>query len=128
MSDDPYGAEVRRLFANPEHAGCLSGAAEAYVSKQGVRIRLFATTAAGRIDSLRFQAWGCPHVIAASEAFCKRYEGRAVTDLETFSAHELLRTLSVPVTKTGRILVLEDAVRSLGQNILDRSCQTLSRD
>jgi hypothetical protein len=31
-----------------------------------------------------------------------------------------MRDLAVPVEKTGRILVLEDTVRSLGQAIQDR--------
>ena len=128
MSIDPYSAEVRRLFANPRHAGDLGDVAEAYVDEQGIRIRLFASAKAGKIESLRFRAWGCPHVIAACEAFCETYEGRAIGDLTAFSAHELLRSLSIPVKKTGRILILEDAVRSLGQNVRDGSCQTLLRD
>ena len=114
MSPDPYSAKVRALFAAPEHGGALENALCTAVEDQGVRISLFATVEEGIVTGLRFQAWGCPHVIAAAEAFCVESEGCAATDLLEFSVSGLMQSLSVPVEKSGRILVLEDAVRSLG--------------
>lgn len=114
MSSDPYGAEVRALFAAPRHGGVLDDALCAAVEDQGVRISLFATIEEGIATELRFQAWGCPHVIAAAEAFCAEFEGRAASGLLEFSVSGLMQSLSVPAEKSGRILVLEDAVRSLG--------------
>jgi NifU-like protein involved in Fe-S cluster formation len=114
MSSDPYSAEVRSLFAAAEHGGVLDDALCAVVEDQGVRISLFATVEEGIVTGLRFQAWGCPHVIAAAEAFCAEFEGHAASDLLEFSVSGLMQSLSVPVEKSGRILVLEDAVRSLG--------------
>ena len=114
MSNDPYGAQVRALFDTPAHAGCLAGALSARVEDQGVRVCLYAELAGGKIRALRFQAWGCPHVIAAVEAFCAGYEGRLAAELLEFSASDLMQSLSVPVEKTGRILVIEDTVRALG--------------
>ncbi len=114
MNGDPYGQLVRDLFAQPAHAGALPGAVVADIDDQGLRIRLFAEVEQGRLNALRFQAWACPHVIAAAEAFCAGYEGRPAADLLEFSSSDLMKSLSVPVEKTGRILVLEDAVRSLG--------------
>ena len=114
MSTDPYSPRVRELFAEPAHAGTLEGSCTAAVDDQDVRIRLFATFENEHITALRFKAWACPHVIAAAEAFCKEYEGRVAGDLLEFSTSYLMQSLSVPVEKTGRILVLEDAVRSLG--------------
>ena len=70
MSSDPYSAEVRALFAAPEHGGVLDDASCAAVEDQGVRMSLFATVEEGIVTGLRFQAWGCPHVIATAEAFC----------------------------------------------------------
>jgi NifU-like protein involved in Fe-S cluster formation len=118
MSTDPYSARVRALFADPAHAGQLANATGVLVEDQGVRIAFSAQLAVGRVDTLRFQAWGCPHVIAAAEAFCADYEGRSATDLLEFSTSDLMQSLSVPVEKTGRILVIEDAVRSLARQIL----------
>lgn len=114
MSDEPYSELVRELFAQPAHAGSIPGAVDAYVEDQGLRIRLYAALEDGRIGKLRFQAWACPHVIAAAEAFCADFEGRPAAELLEFSSSGLMKSLSVPVEKTGRILVLEDAVRSLG--------------
>jgi len=121
MSTDPYGARVRGLFADPAHVGRLENAQAVLVEDQGVRIAFSAQLVGGRIEVLRFQAWGCPHVIAAAEAFCAAYEGRSATDLLEFSTSDLMQSLSVPVEKTGRILVIEDAVRLLAQEIIRAS-------
>ena len=121
MSVEPYTSQVRQLFDDPRHAGSLDSAVTAAVNEHGMRIALFAEAAAGKVSKLRFQAWGCPHFIAAAEAFCSAYEGRPVTDLDRFAADELMQSLAVPVEKTGRILVLEDAVRALGTGLREAS-------
>lgn len=121
MSGDPYGARVRALFAALDHAGELDEAAVVEVDEQGIRLRLEARLDGDSIEALRFRAYGCPHVLAAAEAFCAGHEGRPSADLLEFRASDLMQSLSVPVEKTGRILVLEDAVRSLGQAIRDGS-------
>ncbi len=110
---DPYSERVRALFASPAHAGTLDGPG-VRVDDQGVRIEISTALAAGRLEKLAFRAYGCPHTIAAAEAFCAEFEGREVEALETFSGRDLMQNLPVPHEKTGRILVLEDAVRSLG--------------
>ena len=114
MSTDPYSTRVRELFDAPEHAGRLDGAVRAERAEQGVRISLFADVERGRLKALRFLAWGCPHVIAMAEAVCVACEGLTTAELLDFSIADLMQSLSVPVEKTGRILVIEDAVRSLG--------------
>ena len=115
MSADPYSRAVRTLFAAPAHAGDLEGGESVTVDDQGVRLRLAATADKGVITAMRFRAWGCPHTIAAAETACAELEGRSVADLLEFPASGLMEKLPVPVEKTGRILVLEDAIRSLGQ-------------
>ncbi len=110
---DPYSERVRALFASPAHAGTLDGPA-VRVDDQGVRIEISAISGSGRLEKLAFRAYGCPHLIAAVEAFCAEYEGCEPAALEGFSGADLMHNLPVPHEKTGRILVLEDAVRSLG--------------
>jgi len=117
VSTDPYNPAVREYFSETAHAGDLAGAATAELAEQGVRLRLAATLDNGNIMALRFRAWGCPHVIAACESFCRDYEGQPATALAGFRAADIMSKLSVPVEKTGRILVLEDTVRSLGRSI-----------
>ena len=117
MSPDPYSPRVRALFDKPAHAGKVDGGQAVLVEDQGLRIGLSASVEAGDLHAVRFEAWGCPHVIAAAEAFCAHIEGEPARKLLEFSAADLMQSLSVPVEKTGRILVLEDAIRSLGRVI-----------
>jgi len=117
MTDDPYSDRVRELFADLAHAGDLVDAPRVRADDQGLRIELSATCDDGVLETLRFRAWGCPHVLAAAESFCRDYEGRPCPDLLDFRAADLMQTLPVPTEKLGRILVLEDAVRSLGQSV-----------
>ncbi len=121
MTNEPYSPLVRQLFAEPVHAGELDDAVVVDVDEQGVRLRLEARLDGNAIEAFRFRARGCPHVIAAAESLCAGFEGRPVADLLEFRAHDLMESLPVPVEKTGRILVIEDAVRSLGQAIRDGS-------
>ena len=118
MDPGPYSERVRELFAEPAHAGTLDGP-RVRIDDQGVVIEFSAAVAAGHLEKLAFRAYGCPHTIAAAEAFCADFEGREVEALETFSAADLMQNLPVPHQKTGRILVLEDAVRSLGAKCRD---------
>jgi len=124
LSADPYNSTVRAYFAEAEHCGDVSGGAVGYFEDQGLRIRLSAEVEDGLITRLGFRAWGCPHVIAAAEAVCRQFEGRAALELEQFASAQIMRDLAVPVEKTGRILALEDTVRSLGQAIQDQLSTT----
>jgi NifU-like protein involved in Fe-S cluster formation len=121
VSIDPYSAKVRKLFSTAPHAGEAEGGQTAIADDQGVRLRLSATATDGRVKAMRFKAWGCPHVIAATEAACAALEGQPITALADWEAADVMQNLPVPVEKTGRILILEDAVRSLGRNICDNS-------
>jgi len=121
VSADPYSPAVRAYFSATAHAGDLDGAATVTLAEQGVRLRLAATFDSGKIQALRFRAWACPHVIAGCESFCSDFEGKPLASLAEFQAADIMSKLSVPVEKTGRILVLEDAVRSLGRSICDGS-------
>jgi NifU-like protein involved in Fe-S cluster formation len=114
---NPYSARVREYFAEPAHAGDVAGGVAVLIDEQEVCLQLSASARDDRIDAMRFRARACPHVIAAAEAACTALEGRPVADLIEFSARDLMDNLPVPVEKTGRILVLEDAIRALGQQI-----------
>ena len=99
MKTDPYSAVVRELFAATTHAGDLDAAAVVEIDEQGVRLRLAATQSDGRIKVLKFRAWGCPHVIAACESFCRDFEGQPVAALAGFRAADIMSKLGVPVEK-----------------------------
>ncbi len=123
---DPYSNRVRGYFVNPVHAGNLQKSYSSDVSvtvddRQGNTIQLAAGIDGDTLQELRFRALACPHLIAAAEYFCGRFEGRATTSLREFDPRETVRELQIPVSKTGRILLLEDAIQLLRQKIGDNS-------
>lgn len=113
----PYSERVRDYFAAPAHAGDLERGTAVDIDAQGVRLRLSAVVSNGTVESMRFRAFGCPHTIAAAEAACAVLEGSPAGALLEFSTSGLMEELCIPIEKTGRILVLEDAVRSLGAKL-----------
>ena len=124
MSADPYNRTVRAYFAGTEHCGDIPDGAVGYFEDPGMRVRLSAEVKGGVITRLLFRAWGCPHLVAAAEAVCRQFEGQSAAALEQFETGQIMLDLAVPVEKTGRILALEDTVRSLGQAIQDRISTT----
>lgn len=117
---DPYSAAVRRYFANPAHAGVVTAAGRQVHARvaeggAGARILLTAVTDKDTLTQLRFQVFGCPHLVAACEAVCERFEGKPVEELAAFSTAELAGRLDVPTAKTGRLLLLEDAIKRLNE-------------
>lgn len=63
----------------------------------------------------RFGARGCPHFLAACEFACRRIEsGANWPDCE-----ELMTTFCVPIEKTGRILLIVDALGRLREGLND---------
>ena len=117
--NDPYNETVRDCFENPGHAGDLRGDYAQFLtsdraeSDRGARIVLFAGITNGMIAEMRFRAWACPHLIAAAELLCRDRENGPVSGLSRFDAKGLMDQLSVPPEKTGKILLLEDALKSL---------------
>ncbi len=114
-----YTELVRQYFANPVHAGQLPKdyndgvVGEAAESESGARVVLTAVVDGDTIRVLRYRVFGCPHLIAAAEAFCDEAEGKALTALTEFDVPGLMNNLAIPVEKTGRVLILEDAARAL---------------
>ena len=115
----PYNEAVRRYFANPAHAGnaeSLAGnvlVAQASDPGSGAVVRLAVATDGLRISAMRYRVYGCPHVIAALEYCCETFEGSAVTTLAEFNVAKVRAALGVPVEKTGRMLLIEDVIRSI---------------
>lgn len=130
MDATPYNDAVRRYFANPVHAGDLpancprDSVAEACVSSNGCRVVLAAAVDNGILRAIRFRAFGCPHLIAAAEAFCADAEGGPTAALRNFDVRALMERLSVPVEKTGRILLLQDAAEALARTLTDGTNRT----
>lgn len=119
MSPEPYNDTVRRHFASPAHAGDLRAgyprvvSADASASEGGPRVLLAAQIDGNVISRMRYRVFGCPHLIAAAEELCARFEGGTVDALQDVPVAQLMELLEVPVEKTGRLLLLEDAANAL---------------
>lgn len=132
-STDPYSERVLAYFATPAHAGELqtrysrSVTGTAAESSAGCRVTLVAGIADGVFREVRFRVFGCPHLIAAAEECCRRLEGQRTGTAAVPGLAELMSLLRVPVEKTGRMLLLEDAWRELLQ-LLEQEPNTMNQD
>ena len=111
-----YSEGVARHFANPANAGVLEGpdvvAGKAGDRAQGAQVVFHARIVDERIAAIRFQAYGCPHTLAACSLVTERLEGLQVQALRELRPEELAAPLEIPVEKTGRLLIIEDALRN----------------
>lgn len=112
-----YSSEVARHFAAPRHAGVLAAGpgvllqGEGGSVAQGALVRFQLRVAAGRVVALAWQAWACPHTIAACSLAAEMLEGCSRAELEAFDPLALRTPLAVPTEKTGRLLIVQDALR-----------------
>ncbi len=120
---DPYSPEVRRFFAKPVHAGTLQNSynqtalGTSAESEDGAKVEIAIGIADDIIVECRYRVYGCPHLVAAAEWLCTLVEGEPLSALSNISVTQCMDVLSVPVDKTGRILLLEDAIRSLHERL-----------
>jgi hypothetical protein len=114
--DARYSPAVRTLlerlpFAGRPPAGEGWRAGERREPLTGTHVRIHLHATAGQVDDVRWEARGCPHVLAACAAAAPRLLGRAPAGL-TLDARALAGELGVPAEKLGRLFVIEDAVRN----------------
>jgi NifU-like protein involved in Fe-S cluster formation len=76
---------------------------------------LSARIAGERIEAVRFEAYGCPHCIAAGSWLSERLVGLDRDQLRAWRWRDADRALQFPLEKRGRLLILEDAVHALSE-------------
>ena len=111
-----YSTEVRRRFSALASAGSMpsdagqvvAGAAEDRSLRFWVRFQV--SLQGAEIERARFQAFGCPHSLAAADLVAGELEGRPVEALVDFDADDVARRLGVPREKLGKLLRIEDAL------------------
>jgi NifU-like protein involved in Fe-S cluster formation len=113
-----YSRIVADYFARPLNAGTLPGNANS-VSSGAAGDRALGTEVVFQmrvrdreIAEMSFQAFGCPHTIAACSLATERLTGQPVDALVELTAESLADTLEAPVEKMGRMLLIEDALRN----------------
>lgn len=112
-----YNELTRRYFETAPTAGALDGAdvlhGEAGSRSSGtwVRfdVRVGGAAPVAAVLAARFRAFGCPHVIAAAAWVAEQAPGRPADARLPESVEALRERFAVPVEKTGRLLILEDA-------------------
>jgi hypothetical protein len=72
----------------------------------------------GTVSGVRFQAFGCPHTLAATAWVAEQLPGRRIEALVPGSPLDWAATLAVPVSKLGRLLRIEDALRDAMKNFV----------
>lgn len=122
MSRDPrYSPEVQRRMCELPCAGRLDGddrcvRGRAGDPEQGASVLLELRVLGERVSEARFQAFGCPHLIAAASWLCERMTGAERAELSGWDWQEVADALEVPPAKYGRLLVLQDALRNAARN------------
>lgn len=110
-----YSPEVERRLRSPARAGVArepapAVAGEAEDRSLNVWVRYQVQLRDGAIRSVRFEAYGCPHFVAAADWQAEQLEGRpgsALVEPDTQGARE---ALGVPTEKLGKLLVIENAL------------------
>ncbi len=112
-----YSRAVEQAFEHPAHAGKLSGACGAAGSREtGTRVEFSMQVASGRISRMCFQAYGCPHTIAACELAVESLLGHPPEALGCWDPGGAAERLKIPVEKTGKLLLIQDALRNCLQD------------
>lgn len=117
-----YNDLVLSRFRAPRHAAGVEDSGEdaaVYVEEggSGVRIQLTAKADNATLRALRYRVFGCPHLIAAAELVCERLEGRPVKEMTELDPGKLREELEAPVEKSGRFLLLQDALCALARQL-----------
>jgi hypothetical protein len=118
-----YNDLTRRYFDLPTNVGELSGPGvfrgAAGNREQGVWVQFDLQAEAGTIQMVRFLAYGCPHTIAIASWLASQAAGKTVETGLPESIRDLSARFALPVEKTGRLLIIEDAWRAAAAAAID---------
>ena len=122
VSQFEYASGAISRFSNPNHAGSLNSqtdtaSAQAGSRDRGASVRFWVQMHNGRIVKMRFQAYGCPHFIAAAQMLCEWAVGQSALELLQWHWQLVQGDLEIPAAKRGKLLLLEDAVRAVAAEI-----------
>lgn len=111
-----YASEVVRRFDSGAGVGTLAEGAPGVVYGEAedralnVWVRFYVQVLDGRVAAARFQAFGCPHTVAAAGWAAEWLAGRGARALTEMDVPECARALDMPVEKMGKLLRVEDAL------------------
>lgn len=122
---DEYSALTLEHFHQPRNVSALPPAADVVRVQVGSRdqaaVFLFTARAReGRIAAVGWSAYGCPHALAAASWTSEWLAGREVAEVSEFDWRKVLQSLDIPENKSGKLLLLEDAVKALAEALVSR--------
>jgi NifU-like protein involved in Fe-S cluster formation len=125
LDDSEYSALVIEHFERPRNVGTFVPATDVIVGRagrrdQGAEFAVSARVANDKIAEARFEAYGCPHCVAAGSWLAESLIGADRDRVQHWSWRELADALAIPTAKRGRLLILEDAVRALAEDWCDK--------
>jgi len=118
-----YCPEVKRRLQSLERVAAVRTPAAPIVTGEAedrtlnVWVRYQVQLCGDAIDSVRFEAYGCPHFVAAADWHAEQLEGRlsvALAEPDTAGARE---ALDVPTEKLGKLLVIENALAACARAV-----------
>jgi len=117
VNGDAYSPQVVELFERLPFAGQMEVGPSVFMGVggervQGAEVRYWIKCSGGRIQAISFQAYGCPHTIAAAAWVAQHARGMAVAEVEHARWLKAERALELPAEKRGRLLIVEDALRA----------------
>jgi cysteine desulfurase len=80
--------------------------------EQGAEILFELEITDGFVKSARFSAYGCPHTVAVTAWICEVLEGCRLDAAAPGTPADWATQFDVPTEKLGRLLIVEDALRS----------------
>jgi NifU-like protein involved in Fe-S cluster formation len=108
-----YNEMTRRYFTSAASAGELTGPGvfrgAAGNREQGTWVQFDLQIHAGAVVAARFLAFACPHTVAACAWLAEQAVGKPLRPSLPESVQALLEQFAIPVEKTGRLLIIEDA-------------------
>ena len=108
-----YNELTRRYFTSAASAGELTGTGvfrgAAGNREQGTWVQFDLQIQGGAVAAARFLAFGCPHTVAVSDWLAEQAVGKPLRPSLPESVQALRERFAVPVEKTGRLLIVEDA-------------------
>jgi NifU-like protein involved in Fe-S cluster formation len=109
-----YSELTRRYFESAALAGTLPRAFRGAAGDraQGTWVQFDVQCDAGTVTDARFLVFGCPHTIAAAAWLAETAIGSAPQCGMPQSAQALRERFEVPVEKLGRLLIVEDALKT----------------
>lgn len=111
-----YCPEVKRRLHSPGRVATVGTPAAPVVTGEAedrtlnVWVRYQVQMNGDVIDSVRFEAYGCPHFVAAADWHAEQLEGRPSAALAEPDTAGVREALDVPTEKLGKLLVIEDAL------------------